>query len=258
MSQEKPRRSEADQQQPIKYGDVFNVSGEVASNVITPRDAALMQATENQALGQTQRGGPASVMQSAASLNRKAGLVTPHDVSNVVRKQGLSVSETKEGATRVITEEVGPEVVAQFVEPDVPMRDPGLALHPDAITVGEALEASAVSQAGDKSVDQSDAAAIQAAEMRATGRNETTPGGVAAKAQSAASHNARTLPSEQKTTLSDVLTDAKHRLPADKQVTREDAEGVIGAEIRNKPDMKTTPGGVAASVAAAATINQNK
>ncbi|KAI9079094.1 hypothetical protein K1719_038933 [Acacia pycnantha] len=82
------------QQQPIKYG-------EVASNVITPSDAALMQATENQALGQTQRGGPASDMQSAASLNRKDGLVTPHDVSNVVRKQGLSVSETTEDATRV-------------------------------------------------------------------------------------------------------------------------------------------------------------
>ncbi|KAI9119961.1 hypothetical protein K1719_008930 [Acacia pycnantha] len=88
-------------------------------------------------------------MQSAASLNRKDGLVTPHDVSNVVRKQGLSVSETTEEATR-------------------------------------------------------------------------------------------------------------HKLPADKQVTREDAEGVIGAEIRNKPDMKTTPGGVAASVAAAGVINQNK
>lgn len=52
--------------------------------------------------------------------------------------------------------------------------------------------------------------------------------------------------------------DAKQKLPADKQVTREDAEGVIGAEIRNKPDMKTTPGGVAASVAAAATLNQNE
>ncbi|KAI9114689.1 hypothetical protein K1719_014387 [Acacia pycnantha] len=47
--------SRSDQQQPIKYGNVFNVSGKVASNVVTPRDAALMQATENQALGQTQR-----------------------------------------------------------------------------------------------------------------------------------------------------------------------------------------------------------
>lgn len=210
MSQQQPRRSEAGdhqpQPQPIKYGDVFNVSGEEASNVITPRDAALMQATENQALGQTQRGGPASVMQSAASVNKKAGLVSSDDVSDVVRNKGLSVSQTKVGATRVITEAVGQQVVGQFVEPDVPMRDPGLALYPDAITVGEALEASALSEAGDKPVDQSDAAAIQAAEMRATGRNETTPGGVAAAAQSAATRNARTLPYEQRTTLSDVLT----------------------------------------------------
>jgi hypothetical protein len=52
--------------------------------------------------------------------------------------------------------------------------------------------------------------------------------------------------------------DASGRLPADKEVTREDAEGVISAEIRNKGDMSTTPGGVAAAIAAAARLNQNK
>ena len=46
------------------------------------------------------------------------------------------------------------------------------------------------------------------------------------------------------------MKDATKKLPADKAVTREDAEGVIGAEIRNKPDMSTSPGGVAASMAA--------
>lgn len=30
----------------------------------------------------------------------------------------------------------------------------------------------------------------------------------------------------------------------DKAVTREDAQGVIGAEVRNKADMSTTPGGL--------------
>lgn len=50
---------------------------------------------------------------------------------------------------------------------------------------------------------------------------------------------------------------AREKLPEDKAVTREDAEGVIGAELRNKPNMRTTPGGVAASLAAAATLNQN-
>ncbi|KAK7345886.1 hypothetical protein VNO77_16501 [Canavalia gladiata] len=242
---------------PIKYGDVFNVSGELASKPIAPRDAALMQATENEALGQTQKGGPASVMQSAAAVNTDAGIVGRQDISDVAREQGVSVSQTKVGVNRVITESVGGQVVGQFVEPDVPMNSPGMALEPDAITIGEALEASAVAGAGDKPVDHSDAAAIQAAEMRATGKNETEPGGLGARAQSAATHNTRTPSYFHKTTLSHVLADAKEKLPTDKHVTREDAEGVIAAELRNKPDMKTTPAGVAASVAAAAAINQN-
>lgn len=50
---------------------------------------------------------------------------------------------------------------------------------------------------------------------------------------------------------------AREKLGSDKAVTREDAEGVIGAELRNKADMRTKPGGVAASMAAAATLNQN-
>lgn len=74
-----------------------------------------------------------------------------------------------------------------------------------AITIGEALEATAQS-AGSKPVDQSDAAAIQAAEVRATGTNVVTPGGLAATAQSAANYNARVDRDENKIKLSDVLT----------------------------------------------------
>ncbi|AES60879.1 putative Seed maturation protein [Medicago truncatula] len=260
MSQEQPQRPQAEQfseQEPIKYGDVFNVSGELASQPIKPRDAALMQATENQALGQTQKGSPASVMQSAAAVNTAAGLVSHGDISDIAKNQGMSVSKTKVGANRVITESVGSQVVGQFVEPDVPMNDPGLVLDKNAITIGEALEASALSQAGDKPLDQSDAAAIQAAEMRATGKNHTEPGGLGAIAQSAATRNTRTMPDLQKTTLGDVVSGAREKLGSDKAVTREDAEGVIGAELRNKADMRTKPGGVAASMAAAATLNQN-
>ncbi|PON94930.1 Seed maturation protein [Trema orientale] len=94
--------------------------------------------------------------------------------------------------------------------------------------------------------------------MRAIGIDLTQPGGIGAVAQSAATQNTRTLSELNKTTISDVLGDATKKLPADKAVTREDAEGVIGAEIRNKPDMSTSPGGVAASMAAAARLNQNK
>lgn len=41
-------------------------------------------------------------------------------------------------------------------------------------------------------------------------------------------------------------------------MTREDAERVIGAELRNNPKMSTTPGGVAESMASAANLNLSK
>lgn len=73
------------------------------------------------------------------------------------------------------------------------------------VTIGEALEAVALT-AGDKPVEQSDAAAIQAAEVRATGQNVLIPGGVASAAQAAASLNAQTIRDEDKIKLGDVLT----------------------------------------------------
>ena len=72
------------------------------------------------------------------------------------------------------------------------------------ITIGEALEATALT-AGTKPVEWSDAAAIQAAEVRATGRTNIVPGGVAAAAQSAATLNARATRDEDKTKLADIL-----------------------------------------------------
>jgi Seed maturation protein len=73
------------------------------------------------------------------------------------------------------------------------------------ITIGEALEATALT-AGDKPVEKSDAAAIQAAEVRATGMNVTVPGGIAAQALSAADTNARETLDENKTKLRDILS----------------------------------------------------
>lgn len=75
----------------------------------------------------------------------------------------------------------------------------------DVVTIGEALELAALS-ARDKPVDESDAAAIQAAEVRATGLGHVVPGGIGAEAQRAAAVNIRTTRDEQKTKLSDVLT----------------------------------------------------
>ncbi|XP_031253119.1 late embryogenesis abundant protein D-34-like [Pistacia vera] len=260
MSQQQPRRPQADQspqQEPIKYGDVFDVSGKLASNPIAPRDAASIQAAENMVLGQTQKGGPAAVMQSAATVNQRAGLVNRGAVSDTARDQGVTVTETVIDGQRVIVEAVGDQIVGQYEQPDVPKRSPGAIFDPDSVTIGEALEATALS-VGDKPVDKSDAAAIYAAEVRASSNNEIKPGGVGAIAQSAAAHNQRTMFFADKTTISDVLADATTKLPGDKPVTREDAEGVISSEIRNKADLRTTPGGVASSMAAAARFNQNK
>ncbi|KAF8039044.1 hypothetical protein BT93_B1550 [Corymbia citriodora subsp. variegata] len=189
-------------------------------DVIMPRDAATVQTVENEISGQTQRG--------------------QHGV----------------------TDFVGGQVVNQY---SIPTMTPSSIYQTDAdagkdsvssITIGEALEAAALT-AGQKPVEWSDAAAIQAAEVRATGRTAIVPGGVAAAAQSAATLNARTPRAEDKATLADVLGDATSKLPTDKPASRRDAEGVAGAEMRNDPNLNTHPAGIAASVAAAARLNQN-
>ncbi|CAN1285373.1 Late embryogenesis abundant protein 31 [Linum perenne] len=243
-------------QRPIKYGDLFEVQGELAEKAVAPRDAAMMQTAENTLTGHTQKGGAAAVMQSAADKNERAGFVTHEDVTNVADDLGVSASEIDFPTGKsVITESVGGQVVGKFDEGE---SKPAVTLQGGGgdVTIGEALEA-AVLTAGKKPVERSDAAAIQAAEVRATRRTTIVPGGIAAAAQSAATHNARATSDEEKTTLADVLSvDAKAKLPADRVATRKDAEGVAGAEMRNDPYLTTHPTGVAASVAAAARINQ--
>ncbi|KAG1333976.1 Late embryogenesis abundant protein D-34 [Cocos nucifera] len=218
----------------------------------------MMQSAENQIMGQTQKGGPAAVMQSAATRNETAGLVGHHDASYVPADQGVAVTETDLTGHCIVTESVGGQVVGRY-ETAAPVSTTALptgVMYGDAFTIGDALEATAMT-AGGKPVDQSDAAAIQAAEVRATGLNEVLPRGVGAEAQSAATANTRLMRDENKIKLRDVLTDATTKLPADKMVTREDADRVAGAEMRNKPDVSTHRQGVAANVAAAARLNQN-
>ncbi|KAG5567569.1 hypothetical protein RHGRI_002942 [Rhododendron griersonianum] len=260
MNQEQqPRGPMRREQEPITYGDVFDVSGDLASRPIAPQDAATMQTAEQMALGKTQTGGAASIMQSAAAVNERLGVVGHRDMTDLVRDEGVIVMETDVGARRIVVEAVGDQVLGQYSQPiteptiigQVKSPDPDI-LGSDPITIGEALEASALGAGGDKPVDLSDAAAIQAAE-RATGT--ILPGGIGAAAQSAATHNIRTSGDEDKITISDVLEDATSKLPADKPATSEDAEGVISAEIRNNPLMAAHPGGVADSVAAAARLN---
>ncbi|XP_030923747.1 late embryogenesis abundant protein D-34-like [Quercus lobata] len=261
MSQEQPRRThqeheKEEQKEPIKYGDVFKVVGELASKPIAPQDAAMMQKAENMILGQTQKGGPASVMQAAATRNERAGVVGHKDFTDVTGDRGVTVSETDVPGSRIITESVAGQAVGQYAEATPVLQTSFEVTQESALTIGEALEASAQS-AGNKPVDQSDAAAIQAAEVRATGSNVIIPGGLAATAQSAATHNARVDLDEYKIKLRDILMDATAKLPADKAVTRQDAEGVVSAELRNNQNLATHPGGVASAVTVAARLNEN-
>ncbi|KAK7270576.1 hypothetical protein RIF29_23815 [Crotalaria pallida] len=256
MSQEQQvRPHEKQQEEPIKYGDVFDVSSDLAQKPIAPEDANMMQSAETRVLGRTLPGGVAASMQSAATMNERAGLVGHRDVS--AGDRGVTVTETQVPGTRIITESVGGQVVGQYAEA-TPVAVAGAAQAQDSnkITIGEALEATAHT-VGDKPVEQSDAAAIQAAEVRATGNNVISPGGLAAAAQSAAAYNAACQRDEEKIKMADILSGATAKLPADKAATRQDAGGVAGAEVRNNPGASATPGGVAASVAAAARLNES-
>ncbi|KAK4257951.1 hypothetical protein QN277_007473 [Acacia crassicarpa] len=266
MSQEQPRRPQGDSsnsQDPIKYGDVFNVTGDLAQKPVAPQDAAMMQSAETRVIGQIQPGGVAATMQSASRKNEQAGLVGHRDDSDITSDRDVTVMETQVVGRRIVTEAVGDQVVGQYVQPtsNQPAQAGAGATargggDTEKLTIGEALEATAHT-VGDKPVEQSDAAAIHAAEMRATGRNEITPGGLASMAQSAAAYNAGCDRDEDKIKMSDIMSGATAKLPADKPVTRQDPEGVVGAEMRNNPNLTTTPGGVATSVAAAARLNEN-
>lgn len=108
MSQQQPQRPQ--QEQPIKYGDVFDVSGQLSSQPIAPNDASAMQAAENMVLGKTQKGGPASVMQSAAAVNLQHGVVGRDEGTPIATEQGVTISEAQIAGSRIITEAVGGQV----------------------------------------------------------------------------------------------------------------------------------------------------
>lgn len=250
MSQEQPRRDEKLQQphqndeqlETVKYGDVFNVSGDLAANPIAPEDARMMGSAETRVLGQVPQAGPADVMRAAAAHNVQVGLLSSRDVSDVAKNQGINISETDVPGARLVTECVAGQVVGQYL--DTTMASGVGTPEQNVITIGQALEA-ACQTIGNKPVERSDAAAIQAAEVRATGNNVISPGGLAATAQAAATFNARMDRDEDKIKLSYVLTGATEKLTTDKAVSRKDAGGggERRAEEQSKPDGTTRWGG---------------
>ncbi|RLN15764.1 late embryogenesis abundant protein D-34-like [Panicum miliaceum] len=256
---------------PVRYGDVFDVEGELARTPIAPQDAAMMQAAENAVLGRAPRGGTAAAaMQSAARRNERLGVVARDEAATdgAAAECGVAVTEARVPGARVVTEFVADQPVGQYTEAaendaaeeagELGGGGPaGMVRDGTKITIGEALEATAFS-AGDQPVERSDAAVIAAAEARATGTDEAPPDGLAARARAAADANALARREEDRATLRDVLADATSRLGADKEVEREDAARVVGAEVRGGPDAAARPGGVAASIAAAARLNRGR
>ncbi|XP_021281129.1 late embryogenesis abundant protein D-34-like [Herrania umbratica] len=279
MSQRQPRRPQGDQtsdQEAIKYGDVFDVTGRLASKPVAPRDAATMRTAENQVLGKTLDASAAAVMQSATDVNVMSGVVGPGQGNKMVERVGVAVSKSRDVQGKVVVAEaIAGQIVGQCTPSDAqgitpspsptPVRgDEGWTTSPtprgaadhNGITIGEVLEATAIS-VGDKPVHQGDAAAIRVAEVRAAGSNVTQRRGLGATAQAAATFNDRVSYDYNKMTISDVLSDVSSKLPQDKAVTSEDADGLTGSELRNKPDMTPTPGGVADTMATAARVNRD-
>lgn len=68
-----------------------------------------MQSAENKILGETPKGGPAAVMQSVATANERAGVVT-HNQADVAGDQGVAVIKSCADGDVMITEAVGGQV----------------------------------------------------------------------------------------------------------------------------------------------------
>ncbi|KAL9321859.1 hypothetical protein ACSQ67_009912 [Phaseolus vulgaris] len=174
-----------------------------------------------------------------------------HEISNYGEVLGVSCA-LNDGNVR--------EKSFELHSPVVPTGLGSAAIDGDPITIGEALESVAIS-VGDKAVDQTDAAAISAAEIRASGETTLRSGGVGETAQAAATFNSHVMRAQDMKKLSDILTDATEKLPVDKAVTKEDAEAVHAAEVqfprrREAAEVVAESVGVAASMATAADLNE--
>ncbi|CAL9085171.1 unnamed protein product [Musa textilis] len=144
----------------------------------------MMHAAENKALGRTPKGGPASVMESAATRNEHRGLVGHDQFSPIPANQGVSVTQTEipgRPGQHLVTEFVAGQAVGQYVvnaergDGGAPRGGrgaergqslSGVSTWTDKMTIGEALEATGRA-AGDEPIEMSDAAAIEAAESTA-------------------------------------------------------------------------------------------
>ncbi|XP_047982829.1 late embryogenesis abundant protein D-34-like [Salvia hispanica] len=103
-----------EEEKPIKYGDVFNVSGELAAKPIAPQDAATVEAAEKSVLGWIPKSGMAAVMKSAADHNEHHGLVRHDDITDAVKDSGTEIAETTVVGHRLISESIGGQLLGRF------------------------------------------------------------------------------------------------------------------------------------------------
>ncbi|KAK3149358.1 hypothetical protein QOZ80_3AG0216300 [Eleusine coracana subsp. coracana] len=105
MSQGQPRKPKLDSEEaldqpPIKYGDVFHVvSGELATQPVAPRDAALLQSTVQLVLGHTHRG--AAVPARGTSGRARSPALRPSAPKGSDEKLPADRGATREDAERV-------------------------------------------------------------------------------------------------------------------------------------------------------------
>lgn len=137
---------------------------------------------------------------SEQNRNSQREKKTKHNITEEMAQQQNSPRDRRD--SRPLGDDVAIKQGAGSSQPDPTTVTMGSA---DTVTIGEALEVTALSL-GDKPVDRKDAAAIQAAETRATGESKTRPGGLAEAAQEAAASNERTVLEEAKVTIADILT----------------------------------------------------
>ena len=123
-------------------------------------------------------------------------------------------------------------------------------------TLTEALKAAAIN-VGRKPVETTDLAAIKEVEARAIGGDIESDGGVTAVASKAVARNQKIGEDNEKTNLGDVIAEIDVKVTRDREVTSEDAEAVIRAELNHSPFNNIIPGGVAESVAAAYKLNHD-
>ncbi|KAL6638901.1 hypothetical protein ACP70R_023537 [Stipagrostis hirtigluma subsp. patula] len=111
-------------QGPIKYGDAFEVKGELAGQPIAPRDAAAMRAAEEGVPGvpvPQESGGGFSVagfMEQAAQYNQALGAVQPGQASDAAANKGVNVTQDAVAGGRIVTEFVAGQAVGQYAVAD--------------------------------------------------------------------------------------------------------------------------------------------